>query len=205
MRVAGNAIAIYHPVARLAPFHQLSRSLATDYVDLREPSTLPTVQRLAWWRRLPLTGQLGLVGLVVAVAWFLTARMAADRAQVEMQRRNADLARLQSVEIVAGRLLTNAVGMVSRARGFVLSGDEGLSERYDQSRDAFLTDVQTLRELSDSDATVGRRLDRVFDLAARWDRDVVRPNFRLRRTSGLAAFQELVSSRPILRLLASRR
>jgi len=159
-------------------------------VDFREPATIPSLQRLAWWRRLPLTAQLGVVGFVVAVAWFLSARMAADRVERSAHLRNEQMRRLNQVEVVAVRLLSNATGMSSRARGFLLNGDEELSRRYEQSRLAFIEDISTLRVLSDSDAVMTPHLDRMSSQMAEWDRSIVGPSFTLRRARGSAAFAD---------------
>jgi signal transduction histidine kinase/CheY-like chemotaxis protein len=168
-------------------------------VDLLEPSTLPTVQRLAWWRRLPLTAQLGLVGLIVAVAWFLTARMATERVEAEAHARNEEIRRLNQVEVVSVRLLSNATAMTSRARGFVLYGDQGLSDRYEESRRDFIDDVTMLRALTDSDAVMVPYLDRITTHMAHWDRNIVMPSFTMRRARGSAAFVDGASGSRLMR------
>jgi signal transduction histidine kinase/CheY-like chemotaxis protein len=197
--VAGETGGIYHPVARLAPARQLSRFLPPDPVDLREPTTLSTVHRLAWWRRLPLTAQLGLVGFVVAVAWFLTARMAADRVEAEVHARNERIRVVNQVEVVATRLLVHSTALTSRARGFVLYGDEDLARRYEQSRLAFLDDVALLRTLSDSDVAMTPHLDRMTARMAQWDRNLVMPSFTLRRARGSAAFADGAAGSRLMR------
>jgi signal transduction histidine kinase len=159
-------------------------------LDLHEPSTHPTVQRLAWWRRLPLTAQLGAVGFVVAVAWFLSARMAADRIEAAVHVRNEEMRRLNQVEVVAVRLLVHATAMTSRARGFVLDGNADMSRRYEQSRLAFIEDVSLLRTLSDSNVAMMPHLDRLTGHMALLDRTIVMPSFALRRARGSAAFTE---------------
>ncbi len=158
-------------------------------MDLNEPHTGPSTSLRGWrWRRLPLTVQLGLTGLLVGVAWFLTARLAADRAAEDEAMRTARLDQLHLAEVAAVRLFTSATVMSASQRGFVVFGDESYGERYETARRGFATDVGIVREMMRTNLNLRLDLDRLAGMVDRWDREVVTPNFALRRDRGFGAF-----------------
>ena len=158
-------------------------------MDLSEPTTGPIFQRLTWWRRLPLTAQLGAIGMIVTLAWFLTARLAADRVAADVHARNEALARLHLSELAAARLLTSVTTMSQTHRGFVLTGNASNEEQYELARRAFFADLTVVREFLLNDENVSSEIGRIEALVAQLDRDVVAPNFALRRFGGFTAFR----------------
>jgi signal transduction histidine kinase/CheY-like chemotaxis protein len=167
----------------------LSSSRIPTGVDLNEPHTGPSSSLRSWrWRRLPLTAQLGLIGMVVTLAWFLTARLAADRVADDARIRNDRLDELHQAEVAAVRLYTSATVMSASQRGFVVFGDESYGVRYETARRSFATDVGIVREMMQNSLNVRLELDRLVGMLDRWDGEVVTPNFALRRERGFAAF-----------------
>lgn len=180
----------WRPVRARTSFH-FPHSLA--HLDLTEPNSGPSLERLTWWRRLPLTAQLGLVGMLVAFAWFLAARMSADRALAEAHARTVELGQLNQAELAAARVLGSVATMAAAGRSFILSGDEEQGKAYERARRSFLADVVLIHEFARTDARLpGARLtnelSQVEAFVSLWDREVVGPNFELRRRGGLAAF-----------------
>lgn len=167
----------------------LSSSHIPTSVDLTEPHTGPTLSPRSWrWRRLPLTAQLGLIGAVVMLAWFFTARLAADRVADDARIRNARLDELHQAEVATVRLLTSATLMSSAQRGFILLGDESYGVRYETARRNFATDVGIVKEMMRSNLHVQLEVDILTGRLNQWDGAIVTPNFALRRDRGFAAF-----------------
>jgi signal transduction histidine kinase/CheY-like chemotaxis protein len=155
---------------------------------MSDPKTGPSLVPLKRWRRLPLSAQLAAVGMLVALTWFLTARMAADRVQDEARQRNAAIERLHAGEVAAARLLSSLAGMSAAERGFVLTGAEELVQRYETAYRAFNTDAIILRAAVPTDRAVREALDTLTAMVEAWDRGIVAPNLRARRDQGYAAF-----------------
>ena len=159
-----------------------------ERADISEPDSGPIIQRLSWWRRLPLTAQLGMIGMIVTLAWFLTARLAADRVEAEAHARNEARARLHQAEIAAVRLLTSVTAMSQTHRGFILTGNESYGHQYEQARRALLGDLTVVQEFLRNDGSIAKDIAQIDALVTRFDREIVTPNFALRRASGFAAF-----------------
>jgi signal transduction histidine kinase/CheY-like chemotaxis protein len=157
-------------------------------VDLSDPKTGPSIVPLSRWRRLPLSAQLAAIGMLVALAWFLTARMAADRVQEAARERNAEIDRLNQGELTAARLLTSISQMSAAQRGFILTGAEELVQRYEIAYRTFNTDAASLGILAGGDRQVLASVEALTALVAEWDRTVVAPNITARRRAGYAAF-----------------
>lgn len=157
-------------------------------MDLSEPRTGPSLLPLNRWRRLPLSAQLAAVGMVVALAWFLTARLAADRVEEEARRRTAEIERLHAGEVAAARLLSSLAGMSAAHRGFVLTGSEELVQRYEIAYRAFGTDLGLLRAAVPRDRSLLAALETLSDVVDDWDRRIVAPNISARRQFGYSAF-----------------
>lgn len=135
-----------------------------------------------------MAAQLGIIGAVVAVAWFLTARMAADIVADDARIRNARLEQLHEAEVAAVRLFTSATVMSAAQRGFVVGADEEHGVRYETARRNFTTDVAIVKEMMRNNLSVRLDVDRLLAMLDAWDREVVTPNFALRRERGFDAF-----------------
>ncbi len=157
-------------------------------VDFDEPTTGPGAAKQSWWRRLPLTAQLGLVGIAVGVAWFLTARVSADRAEADARRRGERQALYHQAEVSATRVLASVNAMSQAHRGFIVTGDEGQGQRYEQARRAYTADIALVSEISRRALRIAPDVARMDELVNRWDREVVTVNFARRRTQGFGAF-----------------
>lgn len=157
-------------------------------MDLTEPKSAPRLIPISRWRRLPLSAQLAAAGMVVALAWFLAARLAADEVQAEARRRNAEMERLYQGEVAATRILSSISAMSAAQRGFVLTGAEELVQRYEISYRAFIADAGILRALVPNERAVLADLESLTALVEEWDRTIVTPNIADRRRNGFAAF-----------------
>ena len=144
--------------------------------------------RQSWWRRLPLTAQLGLVGIAVGGAWFLVARVAAERAAAEARDLSARQALVHQSEVAATRLMTSVAGMSQGLRGFVLLSVEAEGQRYELARRAFTSDLAIVHELSRRAPQITEDVARLTELVERWDREIATPSFAERRRGGFAAF-----------------
>lgn len=122
------------------------------------------------------------------LGWFLTARVAVDRAQEEARQRNVVIERLHQGEVAATRLLSSLSGMSAAQRGFILTGAEELAQRYEISYRAFTTDAAVLRALVPTDREIANDLEALTGLVAEWDRTLVAPNIAERRRRGYSAF-----------------
>lgn len=158
--------------------------------ELIEPPTgIARLQKAFWWRRMPLTAQLAVIGMLVALAWFLTARLVTEVTQAESAARAERLDRLHLAEVAAVRMLASLNTMAAAQRGFVITADEGEAMRYEEARRAFASDATIVAEQLAGDLSVTRRLQRLRVSVALYDDEVARPNFLLRRSSGFGAFQ----------------
>jgi signal transduction histidine kinase len=128
--------------------------------------------------------------MVVMLAWFLTARLAAEDVADDARARNEQLDRLHAAELAAAELLTAASSMSAAQRGFVLTGNEFQGQRYEISRRLFAADAAIIRERMGQNLAVMLELGRLEALITAWDREIVEPNFRERRARGLSAFLE---------------
>ncbi|MBX3133542.1 MAG: response regulator [Gemmatimonadaceae bacterium] len=157
---------------------------------LNDPPSGPSgaVRRAWWWRRLPLTAQLAAIGMVVALAWFLTARLAADIVAAEVRSRAEQLDRLHLAEVAAVRMLGSLNGMSAAVRGFVVSGDEAHGVRYEAARRSFEADASVVADQVAQDLNVVRRLQRMRVQIALYDQEIASPNFEVRRRQGFNAF-----------------
>ncbi len=145
---------------------------------------------MAVWRALPLTAQLAIVGLIVAVAWFLIARLATDRQEAGQRARNEAVVQLHRAELLTTRLGTAMAMMSSAQRGFVLTGSEDLLRPLEQWRRVFLTDREVLLERTAIDPGLKTDVRQLAEQLAFWHDSIVLPNLALRRSAGLSAFTE---------------
>ncbi|WKW11620.1 ATP-binding protein [Pseudogemmatithrix spongiicola] len=152
------------------------------------PTGAAKLQAAWWWRRLPLTSQLAAIGVLVAFAWFLTARLAADVSQAEARARAERMDRLHLAEVAAVRMLASLSTMAASHRGFIINADESEAMRYEAARRAFDSDATIIAEQLDADLTITRRLQRLRVSVALYDDEVARVNFAVRRRDGYAAF-----------------
>jgi signal transduction histidine kinase/CheY-like chemotaxis protein len=163
--------------------------LAPRPVDLNEPLTGPYgTTRAAWWRRLSLSAQLASIGLLVALAWFLTARLASDVQSQETGIFEQQLDRVRLAEIASIRLQASIYAIASAQRGFVLTGEEDQLERYANAQRAFASDATVIRDQMRHNLAVLNRLQRIQVRVALYDDEVAKPNFEARRSGGLMAF-----------------
>ncbi len=126
--------------------------------------------------------------MLVALAWFLTARLAADFVEAEVRERNEELARIHQLEIAATRLLTSMVSMSAAHRGYLLSGEDEQLTRYEIARRALSSDSVLFHEFAAGHPQVRTDLTRLAELFDTWETQVVRPDIERRRRGGLAAF-----------------
>ncbi len=158
-------------------------------MDLTEPpSTNSALKRAWWWRRLPLAAQLAAIGMLVALAWFLTARLASDVSQAEAHARMERLDRLHLAEVSAMRMYASLNAMAASHRGFILEPVEEEARRYEAARRAFESDATIVAEQLTGDLSITRRLQRLRVAVALYDDEVARPNFTARRRGGFADF-----------------
>ncbi len=158
-------------------------------MDLTEHPTGPArPPKVWWWRRLPLSAQLAAIGMTVALAWFLTARLASEVATSEAAARSERLDRLHLAEVAAVRMLASLSTMVAAHRGFVVTADETEALRYAASRRAFESDATIIAEQLAGDLQVTRRLDRLKGALREYDERVAAPNFEARRRAPFSAF-----------------
>lgn len=158
-------------------------------MDLNEPLTGPTgTTRAAWWRRLSLTAQLASIGVMVALAWFLTARLASDVQREETRRMSERLDRLHLAEIATVRLQSALNAMAAAQRGYVLTSDADQLMRYERTLRAFRSDATVIREQMRSNLAVLNRLERIRARAAQYDEEIARPNVADVGAGGLSAF-----------------
>lgn len=154
-----------------------------------EPSTGASRLRSAWWwRRLPLTAQLAGIGMLVALAWFLTARLATEVSTAEARARAEGLDRLHLAELAAVRMLASMNSMAAAQRGFVIGASEEEAIRYESARRAFDSEATIVAEQLAGDLTITRRLQRLRVSVALYDDEVARANFATRRRMGYSAF-----------------
>jgi len=143
-------------------------------VDLTEPATGPVLKRFRSWRRLPLSYQLILIGIIVGVTWLLTARLAADRV-AEKQRQMNDLRdQLHQAEVSGARVLTDVMSMAAAHRGHLMTEEPRYLEKYEQARRAFGIDIGGMTAIMARDPRVRADAERLIALVATWDRDIVR-------------------------------
>lgn len=160
-----------------------------NIVDLNEPLTGPGGTTLApWWRQLSLTAQLASIGLVVAAAWFFTARLAADVQREDARRLTEQLDWLHLAELATVRLQSSINAMASAQRGYVLTAAPELLESYESAQRGFESDAAVIQEQMRSNPAVINRLQRIRVRAALYDAEVARPNVEAARRRGLAAF-----------------
>ncbi len=146
---------------------------STNTPPPKEPITGPWLRRLRSWRRLPLSAQLIAIGLVVSLTWFFTARGAAGLAAEAQRERTTRLDVLHQAELSAVRMLANITTMQASYRGFLLSGDAEMLERYEQARRGIESDVAGIQPVAESDMEVRNVLARLVTVATEWDADVV--------------------------------
>lgn len=148
---------------------------------LREPDTGPALHFVkASWRRLPLTAQLGAIGVLVALVWFFLARYTADQVAEAARARTQRLQELHAAELIATRMLTSVTAMSNAVRGYAITGDGLLEQRYRRYRRSFDTDVALLDAQAGANPSIRLALRRLVDATARFDRDVAIPAFTTR-------------------------
>jgi len=143
-------------------------------VDLTEPATGPIRKRFRSWRRLPLSFQLILIGIIVGVTWLLTARLSADRVAEKQRDLNNLRDQLHQAEVSGARVLTDVMTMAAAHRGHLMTGGPRYLEVYEQARRAFGIDIGGLTAVMARDARVRVDAERLIALLAGWDRDIVR-------------------------------
>ena len=142
-------------------------------VEFNEPTTGPVLKRFRSWRRLPLSYQLILIGIIVGVTWLLTARLAADRVAEKQRQMNELRDQLHQAEVSGARILTDVMTMAAAHRGHLMTEEPSYLERYEQARRAFGIDVGGLQAIMVRDPRVRVDADRLVALVAAWDRDIV--------------------------------
>lgn len=158
-------------------------------MDLNEPLTGPTgTTRAAWWRRFSLTAQLASIGVLVAVAWFLTARLASDVQRQETRQMAEALDRMHLAEVATVRLQSSLNAIASSQRGFVLTQDADQKMRYESATRAFQSDATVIQEQMRNNLAVTSRLQRIRQRVEMYDDEVAQPNFAVARVSGVGAF-----------------
>ncbi len=140
------------------------------------------------WRALPLTAQLGVTGMVVALAWFITARMSAVRQEAAQRERSAALAQLHASEVLATRLGATLTTMSASYRGYALTGRADFLEPSAVAWRAFESGVATLHERVGAHGTVVTDIDALHRLARVWQDSVITRAVELRRSAGDDAF-----------------
>lgn len=168
--------------------HFSLRPQTTILDPIDQPHRSPRRAVISGWRSLPLTAQLGTVGMLVAIAWFLTARAATERQDAAQRDRAAALADLHSAELVATRLGTTMATMAAAYRGFVLSGREDFLAQYTAGWPLLESVVGMLRQRTVSRGWLVADVNRVHATARRWHDSIVAPNIALGRAQGIAAF-----------------
>jgi signal transduction histidine kinase len=141
---------------------------------LTEPATGPIRKRFRSWRRLPLSFQLILIGIIVGVTWLLTARLSADRVAEKQRDLNNLRDQLHQAEVSGARVLTDVMTMAAAHRGHLMTGGPRYLEVYEQARRAFGIDIGGLTAVMARDARVRVDAERLIALVAGWDRDIVR-------------------------------
>ena len=157
----------------MLPSHTFRRTPSPTDLDLSEPSTGPVLHRLMSWRRLPLATQLVLIGVIVAVAWVLTARLSADRATEAQRLQNEERAQLHQAEVAGAHILTDVTMMAAAHRGHLMTAHPRYLTRYEQARRAFEIDITGMQTVMARDARVRADADSLRALVTTWDRDVV--------------------------------
>lgn len=158
-------------------------------MDLNEPLTGPAgTTRAPWWRRLSLTAQLASIGVLVAVAWFFTARLATEAQREETRRLAEQLDRIHLAEVATVRLQSSLNAMAAAQRGFVILAEEEQRTRYESAVRAFRSDMTVVQEQMRSDLAVQIRLQRIHSRAERYTSEVALPNFALAAAQGVRAF-----------------
>ena len=140
------------------------------------------------WRALPLTAQLGIIGMVVALAWFIAARTSAVRQEAAQRERSAALAELHAAEVLATRLGSSLTTMSAAYRGYALTGRADFLEPYALAWRTFESGVGTLRERVGARRVVVADIDAVQRMALVWQDSVITRAVALRQSGGNDAF-----------------
>lgn len=100
-----------------------------------------------WWRALPIAWQLTAVTLSLVLPCGV-ALHETDRREHALQAAQAGaVARLQRVDLLAARLDASTLGLQSAVRGYMLTGDEALLERFGRDTTALHAMVDSLAQL----------------------------------------------------------
>jgi len=142
-------------------------------VDFSEPATGPVLKRFRSWRRLPLTYQLILIGIIVGVTWVLTARLAADRVTEKQRDLNVLRDQLHQAEVSGARVLTDVMTMAAAHRGHVMTEEPRYLEKYEQGRRGFGIDIGGMQPIMAREPRVRADAERLIALVAKWDREIV--------------------------------
>lgn len=148
----------------------------------------PRPSPLGAWRALPLTAQLGIVGMLVTLAWFLVARVASERQERFQTERRQELAQLHRAEVMATRLGTDMATMGAAQARFLLTGREELVRPLDIAYRAFVSDVEILTARADPRSGLARDASRLRDRLRFWYDSIAGPNVALMREAGATAF-----------------
>lgn len=158
-------------------------------MDLNEPLTGPAgTARAAWWRRLSLTAQLASIGVMVAMAWFLTARFASEVQREETKQMGERLDRLHLAELATVRLQSSLNAIASAQRGYLLTSDADQLVRYESALRAFRSDATVIQEQMRNNLAVLTRLERIRERAAQYDEEIASASVADVRAGGLSAF-----------------
>ena len=150
-------------------------------------SSTPGPERSRGWRNLPLTGQLLAIGIIVSLAWFLTARLATDRREAAALERFATLTDLRRAEVAAGRLGTSLLSISRAYRGYLITGGGELLQEVEDERVVFAAALAQLADLSARPVVV-RETVLLRAALQFWIDSAYAPSVRLRTSAGLRAF-----------------
>lgn len=176
--------------ARVPPVPALARVTRTPAFSPIPIAAPPRARAgaLAGWRALPLTAQLGVVGAVVTIAWFLAARTATDRQEADAAARRASLADLHRDEVLATRLGSEMATMSAAQARFLLTGREELVAPLEVAYRRFGSDADLLLARAEPFGGLARDVRRLRDRVRLWHDSVAVPNLALMRRAGETAF-----------------
>jgi signal transduction histidine kinase/ActR/RegA family two-component response regulator len=145
---------------------------------------------VATWRALPLTAQLGVVGMAVMLSWFLVARAAAEEQEGRRRARYEEVRSARSAEVVITRMGTALAAMSAAQRGYLVMPRPTELVQLEAYERVFRLDMQALRQRWEPIANIRGNADRLDAQVRRWTEEVVQPNIELRARAGIAAFGE---------------
>lgn len=135
-----------------------------------------------------LTAQLASIGLTVAFAWFLTARLASDVQDEETRALDEALSRVQLAEVSSVRIQSSLNAIASAQRAFILTRDPEQRARYADAKRVFESDATLVQDQMRNNLAVTNHLQRIRVRVALYDDEVATPNFEAAEQYGLSAF-----------------